>query len=116
MNTDSFNVIVRARTMQVWDTRKRGYKKCLALPFWSHIDAGGNVWGCGAHLEDERFLYGNIKTQSFQEIWESEKRKQKLQYIERNFDISECRLNCRMGKINQYLWELRNPINHMNFI
>ena len=116
MNTDSFNVIFRTKTMQVWDTRMRGYEKCLALPFWNHIDAGGNVWGCGAHLEDKRFLFGNINSQSFQEIWEGEQRRHRLKELEQDFDISVCRFNCRMGKINQYLWELKNPVEHVNFI
>ncbi len=114
--TPSFNVIFRTRTMAVWDSGDRGYEKCLALPFWAHIDAGGTVWGCGAHLEDERFRYGNINDHSFQEIWQGETRRRLLAACEREFDISACRLNCRMAKVNQYLWELRNPVEHVNFI
>lgn len=115
-STDTFSVIFRAQAMRKWDKKERHYKKCLALPFWCHIDAGGNVWGCGAHLEDERFLYGNINEQGFQDIWEGQKRKKAMERFEQDFDISACRLNCRMDKINQYLWEIKNPIEHVNFI
>lgn len=115
-STDTFSVIFRAQAMRKWDKKERYYKKCLALPFWCHIDAGGNVWGCGAHLEDERFLYGNINEQGFQDIWEGQKRKKAMARFEQDFDISACRLNCRMDKINQYLWEIKNPIEHVNFI
>ena len=115
-STDSFKVIFRVQAMQKWDKKIRHYKKCLALPFWCHIDAGGNVWGCGAHLDDERFYYGNINENNFQDIWEGEKRKKKMKRFEQDFEISACRHNCRMDKINQYLWEIRNPIEHVNFI
>lgn len=115
-SADTFNVIFRARAMQNWDDKERHYRKCLALPFWCHIDAGGNVWGCGAHLEDERFLYGNINQQSFQDIWTGGKRRKAMELFEQDFDISNCRLNCRMDRINQYLWEIKNPIAHVNFI
>lgn len=115
-SSDTFSVIFRAQAMRKWDKNERHYEKCLGLSFWCHIDAGGNVWGCGAHLEDERFLYGNINEQSFQDIWEGQKRKKAMARFEQEFDISACRLNCRMDKINQYLWEIKNPIEHVNFI
>ena len=116
METESFKVIFRAGAMQVWDSQQRGYEECLALPFWSHIDAGGNVWGCGAHLEDDSFLYGNINQHTFKEIWEGDKRQMATRSFAEGRDISQCRYNCRMGKINQYLWELKHPVEHVNFI
>lgn len=115
-NTDDFSVIFRLNTMKKWDEAERSYKKCLALPFWSYIDAGGNVWGCSMYLEDERFLYGNVYETSFEEIWKSDKRKRSMDMIMNNFDISSCRVNCRMDEINRYLWDLKNPNEHVNFI
>ncbi|MDO8603602.1 MAG: radical SAM protein [Candidatus Omnitrophota bacterium] len=115
-NTDSFNVIFRIRAMKKWDDNKRNYQSCFALPFWSYIDAGGNVWGCSVYLGDKRFLYGNIYEQSFQDIWEGKKREKSLNWFEKDFDISKCRINCRMDEINRYLWELKNSPKHVNFI
>ncbi|MCK5232479.1 MAG: SPASM domain-containing protein, partial [Desulfobulbaceae bacterium] len=114
--TDTFSIIFRANTMRKWDEQQRDYDRCLSLPFWSYIDAGGNVWGCSAHLQDERFLYGNINEQKFQEIWEGEKRQESLQWVEAQLDISTCKLNCRMDEVNRYLWDLVNPPEHVNFI
>ena len=54
LNTDRFSVIFRANAMQKWDEKKKPYERCLALPFWSYIDAGGSVWGCSVYLNDER--------------------------------------------------------------
>jgi len=115
-NTPTFSTIFRMHTMQRWDTAERDYKRCFALPFWSYIDAGGGVWGCSVYLEDQRFFYGNIYGSSFEEIWEGERRLKSLNWAEANLDTSRCRLNCRMDKINGYLWNLKNLPLHVNFI
>lgn len=115
-NTDNFSVIFRFETMKRWESKEKGYDKCLALPFWSYIDASGNVWGCSVFLNDERFLYGNIYEQNFQDIWDGDKRKNSLDWCRQHLDTASCRTNCRMDKINSYLWELANPSQHINFI
>lgn len=115
-NTKDFTVIFRVHTMKKWDEKERYYERCLALPFWSYIDAGGNVWGCSVYLGDNQFFYGNIYEKSFQEIWEGERRKQSLRWVENELDTSNCRVNCRMDEINRYLWELKNTPEHVNFI
>jgi radical SAM protein with 4Fe4S-binding SPASM domain len=113
---ENFAVVFRANAMQRWDEKCKSYDKCLALPFWSYIDAEGNVWGCSMFLGDEHFLYGNIKENTFQEIWESEKRRKSLEYVANDLDTSICRVNCRMDAINEYLDELKHPKDHVNFI
>lgn len=115
-NTKDFNVIFRTQTMKKWDEAGRNYKRCIALPFWSYIDAGGNVWGCSVYLGDDRFYYGNIYESSFQEIWEGERRLKSLSWVEQKYDAGRCRINCRMDEINRYLWELKHPSAHVNFI
>ena len=115
-NTDRFSVIFRSRTMKKWDEGQRGYKQCLALPFWSYMDAGGGIWGCSVYLEDSRFYYGNIYENTFKEIWEGERRQKSLRWVEEELNTSTCRVNCRMDEVNKYLWDLRNPSNHVNFI
>ncbi len=116
VNTKKFNVIFRVNAMSKWDKGVRSYNNCLALPFWSYIDAGGNVWGCSAYLSNERFCYGNIYDSCFREIWESEKRQMSLRWVESELDTSQCRVNCRMDEINRYLWELKYPPEHVNYI
>ncbi|HHT9113787.1 MAG: radical SAM protein [Planctomycetes bacterium] len=115
-NTKDFSVIFRMHTMKKWDENMKNYTHCFALPFWSYIDSGGNVWGCSAYLDDERFLYGNIYKNSFRDIWEGEKRRYSLEWVEKELDIKQCRANCRMDEINRYLWDLKHPHEHVNFI
>jgi len=116
LNDNSFNVIFRLETMKKWDKNSKPYTHCLALPFWSYIDAGGNVWGCSAYLENEKFRYGNIYENTFQEIWEGQKRKDSLYWVEHELNIEKCRTNCRMDNINRYLWDITHPPKHVNFI
>jgi len=114
--TDTFSPILRLNTIRKWQEKDRPYERCLGLPFWSYMDAGGNIWGCSMFLEDDRFNYGNIHEQTFMEIWEGEKRARAMEWFMAEFDPSVCRINCRMDEINRYLWGLANPPAHVNFI
>jgi len=107
VSDDKFKVIWRDNALSKID-KKREYSECLAMPFWTYIDAGGNVWGCSNFLGDERFKYGNIYEKSLTEIWDN---RQKI-----DFNLNECRMACRMDECNRYLWELKYPGPHVNFI
>lgn len=115
-NDESFSVIFRVQTMKKMKRTRRGYERCLALPFWTYIDSGGNVWGCSAYLGDERFRYGNIREETFEQIWTGERRRENLKMVADQLDPETCRMNCRMDEINLYLWELTHPAAHVNFI
>ncbi len=114
-NDEGFSVIFRERTMRKLKRKKRGYGRCLALPFWAYIDSGGNVWGCSAYLGDDAFGYGNIQEQTFEDIWRGERRRQCLEMVASELDPERCRTNCRMDDVNLYLWELTHPSAHVNF-
>lgn len=116
LNGNGFNVIFRAHTMQKWDEAKRSYKRCLALPFWAYIDAGGDVWACSVYLAKKKFSLGNIFRSKFQEVWEGKKRREFMRWAGKSFDIGSCRINCRMDAVNRYLWELKHHPEHVNFI
>jgi radical SAM protein with 4Fe4S-binding SPASM domain len=115
-NNDNFTVIFRAGTFAKLQRSGRGYERCLALPFWSYIDASGDVWGCSSHMGDERFLYGNIMEKGFHEIWSGSKRQRSSDFVAGELNPERCRMNCRMDEINRYLWELTHPAGHVNFI
>ncbi|MBI9109617.1 radical SAM protein [Maridesulfovibrio ferrireducens] len=116
LETDSFKVIYREKTMDRLQEQDKGYERCLALPFWSYMDVDLNIWGCGIFIGDNKFLYGNLREQNFKEIWDGDKRAQSLSWCNDNLDPQKCRVNCRMDKMNIYLWELCHPGPHVNFI
>ena len=115
-NDSNFSVIFRMNTIMKASRSERGYERCLALPYWSYIDSGGNVWGCSAHMGDERFLYGNICEEGFSKIWKGDRRRRSLEFVASEMNPEDCRMNCRMDEINLYLWELTHPHKHVNFI
>lgn len=116
LNNKNFNVVFRMHTMRKWDDAERNYKHCLALPFWAYIDSGGNVWACSMYLTKNKFCLGNIYKSSFKEIWESRKRNNLMHWAAKRLNTAKCRVNCRMDEVNRYLWELKNPPEHVNFI
>ena len=117
ISDDNFRVIFRKNTMNKHVEKKVSYKKCHSTPFfWGYIAADGKVFGCSAYLGNDKFSYGNIYDNSFEEIWEGDKRKQSYKYIMNELDINDCRVNCRMDEVNRYLDRLQNPQDHDNFI
>lgn len=113
--TDEFAVYFRANAMKKMH-REKNYKYCYGLPFMAHIDAKGNVWPCVAHIGTESLCYGNINEQTFEEIWNSERRREVIEKINKLNINGECREGCRLDEINKYLNELKNPGLHVNFI
>lgn len=122
IETDTFKVVFRENTMQktldaLHGTGER-YSKCRATPFvWAYVMANGSLYSCSAYLLDDRFNLGNLNETTFQAIWEGEKRRLNYEYVKRELDIKECRLNCRMDEVNRYLHRLSDaPVPHVNFI
>ena len=117
VSDEHFSVVFRANTMNKYVEKKAAYKKCHSTPFfWGYIAADGKVFGCSAYLGHDNFCYGNIYEESFEDIWEGDKRKESYRYIMDELDINNCRVNCRMDEVNRYLDRLKNPQDHDNFI
>ena len=115
LTDEQFTSIIRWQTFS--GSPKRDYDKCLGLSFISQIAADGGVYSCCPFFGQERFLYGNIKEQSFEEIWHGERRKQVVKDIYENIDVHrDCMSYCRHHQINRILWDLTNPPAHVNFV
>jgi len=113
--TDDFAIYFRANAMKKMHQQKC-YEICHGLPFMTHIDAKGNVWPCVAHIGTKEFCYGNIYENTFEEIWEGNRRKEIIEKLN-SLDINKvCREACRLDEINKYLNELKHPGGHVNFI
>ncbi|DAB28744.1 MAG: radical SAM protein [Sulfurimonas sp. RIFOXYD12_FULL_33_39] len=117
ISDENFNVVFRANTMKKYVEKKQPYTTCHSTPFfWGYIAADGKVFGCSAYLGKDEFCYGNIYENSFSQIWEGDKRRVSYNYVQNELDIKNCRVNCRMDEVNRYLWRLKNPQEHDNFI
>ncbi len=113
--TESFRIIFRGKTMSKIQ-EQRPYKKCLGFPFWSYLTSKGDLYACSAFLGNDHFCYGNIYQNSFEKLWTGRKRKKILKMMETGWNIENCREVCRLDEINRYLWNLKNPPQHVNFI
>jgi radical SAM protein with 4Fe4S-binding SPASM domain len=110
-----FHVIFRSNTMKKIEAAKP-YGQCLGLPFATHITAKGDVYPCSNFVGKEDFVFGNICNKSFEDIWNGQRRRKIMDKIYKKWDVRSCRNACRLDEINRYLWELKNPVNHVNFI
>jgi radical SAM protein with 4Fe4S-binding SPASM domain len=112
--TEGFKIYFRTHSF-VKLKEPKPYEKCLGLAFFCEITSNGNIYTCGPYLGKESFCYGNIYKNSFLEIWKSKERKAVLDRIAR-LDVQDCMKNCRLDEMNKYLWELKHPSPHVNFI
>ncbi len=115
IQSDKFRIIFRSQTMQRLDSDK-DYKHCLGLPFWAYISACGDVYACSTFLGKKEFCSGNIYRTDFNNIIGGRRRREIIRVAALKLDTSRCRDVCRLDKINSYLWELKNPGAHVNFI
>jgi radical SAM protein with 4Fe4S-binding SPASM domain len=114
LTDNTFNFIVRDLSPV---KEKRIYNKCYGLEFIVYIREDGEVYTCFSHQEDKNTSIGNILDKSFQEVWNSDRKKKAIEYINTKIDKNRCQQNCRHHQINNYLWDLKHPIIlHKNFI
>ncbi len=113
--TEDYKIYFRAHSMQKL-TCRRDYSQCLALPFMVYIDAKGNLWPCIVFMGNKELSYGNLYQESFQDIWEGDRRKQLVEYFSKMDLEQNCRELCRLDEMNKYLNELKHPGEHVNFI
>lgn len=111
----NFKVIFRKDTMNRRSMKKE-YNVCYGAPFWAYISAEGEIYACSTFLGIKKYSLGNINKESLYDIWHSSKRKKVMNFIHNKMNAQSCREICRLDSINRYLWELKNPHPHVNFI
>jgi radical SAM protein with 4Fe4S-binding SPASM domain len=119
LESENFKVNYRSETMSNYhEDKENRYTTCYSTPIYmAYLMAEGSVYGCKDHLLDPNFCYGNINKNTFSEIWKGELRKKGIEYVLNELDVSKCRINCRMDKVNRYLFDLKEgKVDHMNFI
>ncbi len=119
LEREDFHVSFRSATMELYhEGSDRRYTTCYSTPlFMAYVMSNGDLYGCKDHLLDERFIYGNINENGFKEVWSGKRRRQGIDYVLNQLDVSQCRVNCRMDKINRYLFDLKKEqVQHVNFI
>jgi radical SAM protein with 4Fe4S-binding SPASM domain len=111
------DLIFREEAMRIYMERQKKFSHCRALPFWGYISSKGDFYTCSVFINDKRFKAGNIYNDNIGKIFYGRRRKKSVQYGEGDLRIAdECRLNCRMARINEFLEFSENKPEHVNFI
>jgi len=112
---ERFAVIFRAVAMAKAGTAK-SYQKCSGTHFIAFASANGDLWECNVFAGDPRFYIGNARENTLADLWNGPRRQAVLSFIDQDLRLEECRDLCRMDACNQYLWRLKHPWPHDNFI
>jgi MoaA/NifB/PqqE/SkfB family radical SAM enzyme len=90
----------------------RYYRKCYGQQFATVISASGKMYVC-CHLRGyEKYCIGDLRRNSFKEIWNSPRRKKVYERIY----FKDCIPLCRDNTFNQILWNIKEPREHPNFL
>lgn len=112
-----FQLIYRHLAAAAYKEGALRFRNCCALPFWGYISAGGDFHTCSVFLNDPRFAVGNIYHETMDSVFFGERRRQSVDFARRELVIgAECRVNCRMARINEFLDILSEKPQHLNFI
>ena len=115
-STDDYKVIVKWSKMM--NAGVKSYKTCHGTKFIIAISGNGNVFPCGHWFDvrKEEFLLGNIVDQSFKDIVKS-KRYWEVQDTMHRVNVNhDCESNCRQHYINEFLYNISQPVQHQNFV
>ena len=112
--SDTFSVIIKRRKML---QKKRSYSQCHGTWFLPQIAGSGEMYVCGNFFGNEKYFLGNIVESSFKDIIRSERYINVMKSVAEQENVHrECGLGCRQNEINEFLWTLKNPPQHVNFI
>lgn len=116
-SNDHYKVIVKWK--QISNEGNRGYERCLGAPFILHSTGDGRIYSCAAYFDhrSDEMLMGNLYKQSFYDIVHSDRYWEVIKKIQEEVNCKkDCYSNCRTNNINEYLWKIKNPPAHKNFI
>ncbi len=115
--SSGMTVVFRKDAIGKYMCREKLFNHCYALPFGGYISSKGDFYTCKEFIGDERFNAGNIYEDDMEKIFFGERRMESVRYAEEGLPIrAECRINCRMARINEFLGFLEQKSEHINFI
>lgn len=107
----------RQAAFNVYSEKNMPYDRCHALSMWSYILAKGDFYTCPIHIGNDNFKVGNINLNTPEELIFGSKRCQSVKYAREELSTkTQCRVNCRLARINEFFEEIENPPDHVNFI
>jgi MoaA/NifB/PqqE/SkfB family radical SAM enzyme len=123
LSTDDYVVQAKWNKLNVSDETaiyKNGIRKydvCYGTPFILQISGNGKVYPCGPFFNKDRFLIGDLHEDSFYDLVKGDRYWEVQEDIIKSVDVhKDCAIGCRQDYVNKFLWDLKNPPEHKNFI
>ncbi len=111
---DDYQVIVKRLKM---GKARRNYNCCHGTQFLPQITGRGDVFCCGNFFGDKRFYIGSIVEQSFKDIVFGDRYREVMEMVRDSVNVHmQCGIGCRQNELNEFLWDLKNPPGHVNFV
>jgi len=110
--------MVSVKWQKMRNLGRKCFRQCHGTRFLINISGDGSVFPCGHffNIRRDEFTMGNVIHQSLKEVCSS-RRYWEIQQKILDVDVNkDCETNCRHYYISQFLWELKNPPTHVNFI
>ena len=85
------------------------FRSCEGHYFEPILDATGEVKVCIYHPKDDRFTFGNIYKNSFNEIWQSNQRQKVIKNVRKIDYATECQMCCKLTEPNKLIDFLKHP-------
>jgi len=81
------------------------------------ISGNGKIYPCGPFFNKDRFYIGDLHDDSFYDLVHSEGYWAVHKDISESVDVhKDCAIGCRQDYVNKFLWDIKNPPEHINFI
>ena len=114
-----YDVIVKWH--YIMDEGKRDYKQCLGTPFLTYSSSDGMMFPCGMFFcigkgrsDLDEYMLCDMKKQSLVEAYESD-RWTEIHNKMKKWNLKQCYSNCKTHSINEFVWRVKNPPDHVNF-
>lgn len=113
-SADGFKVLYSKHKYDMMKDKEfgRNYKKCYGHQFTTVIAADAQIYLCCHMRGYDKYCIGDLRKNTFDEIWNSEQRKRVIE----NIDFKDCVPLCRDNTFNQILWNIKQPREHVNFL
>jgi len=112
-----WNKIGASKETPLYKNGFRKYDVCYGTPFLLQISGNGEIYPCGPFFNKKRFYIGDLHKDSFYELVNSKRYKEVHEDITNSVDVhKDCAIGCRQDYVNKFLWDLKNPPDHINFI
>ena len=116
LSEGNYDVIVKWSAMA--HKGVRAYDTCLGVPFLLYSSGDGRLYPCGMffdHKEDE-YRMGDLTKMSFKQIFRSKRYWEVVEKVKKIDVHKDCYASCKTNSINTFLWSLKHPPEHKNFI